>query len=89
MTTTSPPTRSERAKCWEARDNYFKCLDEQGVVAPSSEGKSSVCFPLRKQFEKDCVKSWVCVGSLSGTLGHLFFVLSSVIYVEYAQLNNE
>jgi hypothetical protein len=58
-TTTSAPTRSERAKCWEARDRYFQCLDDEGVLAPSSEGKSSACFPLRKQFEKDCVKSWV------------------------------
>lgn len=57
-----PPKRSSREKCWEARDQYFACLDEIKVANPLDPANSSVlkkCDPQDKQFNKDCVSSWV------------------------------
>lgn len=58
-----PPNRSKREKCWESRDIFFKCLDRINVDDPLSDNKKSIvkkeCGGEDKQFQKDCVKSWV------------------------------
>jgi len=56
-TGTTPPDRNERQACWDARDAYFGCLDEKGIIAPGDEGRA--CLVNKKAFERDCVKSWV------------------------------
>ena len=49
--------REDRARCWEARDAYFGCLDAQGVVkAGAEEGK---CAPEEKKYGESCAKSWI------------------------------
>jgi hypothetical protein len=48
----APPLKAERLQCWNARDDYWKCLDE-------NNGESSMCEKLRKPFEGYCSKQWV------------------------------
>lgn len=58
--------RSQRALCWEARDEFFKCLDANGIVDSikhADKAKKS-CGKEEQAFEKECVASWV--GSTSG-----------------------
>ena len=49
------PNREEREKCWNARDDYWECLDKHGMDTKSSE----VCQELRKTFENSCSHAWV------------------------------
>ena len=56
--TTAAPTRADRERCWERRDIYFNCLDRVGVLVPGKEGDK--CRVERENFERNCVKSWVC-----------------------------
>jgi len=51
------PNREDRKKCWEARDSYFACLDNAGVIKAGDEGKA--CAKENKEYEKNCAKSWV------------------------------
>jgi len=51
------PNREDRKKCWEARDGYFLCLDNAGVVKAGDEGKA--CAKESKEYEKNCARSWV------------------------------
>jgi hypothetical protein len=55
------PDRSARAKCWEARDAYFKCLDNSGIVDSISEKDKAAkaCAVEGKGFEANCASSWV------------------------------
>ncbi|GAB7343591.1 hypothetical protein MBLNU457_1593t1 [Dothideomycetes sp. NU457] len=55
------PDRSERALCWEGRDNFFKCLDRNGIVdaIKQDEKARAACPKELKQFEGACVESWV------------------------------
>ncbi|GME87484.1 unnamed protein product [Ambrosiozyma monospora] len=61
--TTEPPNRSKREKCWESRDLYFQCLDKIDVSNPfdknSQKKINKNCHAEDKQFQKDCVASWV------------------------------
>lgn len=55
------PDRSQRAKCWEARDAYFKCLDNNGIVDSISEKDKAAkaCAVEERGFEANCASSWV------------------------------
>ncbi|KAF9066334.1 cytochrome oxidase c subunit VIb-domain-containing protein [Rhodocollybia butyracea] len=53
------PTREDRQRCWEARDQYFACLDGIAVVKPGDENKSGACAPESKTYEQNCAKSWI------------------------------
>ena len=55
------PDRSQRAKCWEARDSYFKCLDNNGIVDSISEKDKAAkaCTVEGRGFEANCASSWV------------------------------
>jgi hypothetical protein len=55
------PGRSERTKCWEARDIYFKCLDSHDIVDSIKEGDKAAkeCAVEGKGFEANCATSWV------------------------------
>lgn len=48
------PTKEERAKCWNARDKYWDCLEKNG-----SDDKGNVCVEFRKVFEHSCSAQWV------------------------------
>ncbi|KAH0609248.1 uncharacterized protein H6S33_012734 [Morchella sextelata] len=55
------PNRSQRAKCWEARDSFFQCLDRNDIIDPikNSAAAGEKCAPSSAAFEKECVGSWV------------------------------
>nr|XP_058910629.1 uncharacterized protein LOC131751181 isoform X2 [Kogia breviceps] len=46
------PSMKERQACWGARDEYWKCLDENPEDA-------SQCKKLRSSFESSCPQQWV------------------------------
>ena len=46
------PSMKERQACWGARDEYWKCLDENTEDA-------SKCKKLRSSFESSCPQQWV------------------------------
>ena len=52
-----PPTSQERKACWQARDAYFECLDENGLwlqgLAPETYDDIVKVDPLRLQFQPD------------------------------------
>lgn len=55
------PSRAERARCWEARDAYFTCLDASGIVDAVKDDKkaAAACKAESGRFEKDCAAQWV------------------------------
>ncbi|KAI0064943.1 hypothetical protein BV25DRAFT_1822719 [Artomyces pyxidatus] len=50
-------SRQDRAKCWEARDAYFACLDASQVVVAGTEG--SKCAVENRAYQQNCAKSWI------------------------------
>ncbi|OWK07679.1 COA6 [Cervus elaphus hippelaphus] len=46
------PSMKERQACWGARDEYWKCLDENTEDA-------SKCKKLRSSFESSCPQQWM------------------------------
>ncbi|CAG8977146.1 hypothetical protein HYALB_00003367 [Hymenoscyphus albidus] len=55
------PDRTQRAKCWEGRDEFFQCLDKSGIVDSITEkGKAEkACSTEGRKFEANCASSWV------------------------------
>ncbi|PVI06959.1 hypothetical protein DM02DRAFT_609333 [Periconia macrospinosa] len=58
------PSRTNRAKCYEARDAFFECLDKHQILDSinSSSGRQATakaCGDADKVFEKNCAHSWV------------------------------
>ena len=55
------PDRSARRACWTARDAFFVCLDQNGIVDSirnDTEAKKC-CGEELKGLERDCAASWV------------------------------
>ncbi len=57
-----PMKRSERQQCWDARDRYFKCLDQNDILDSIKDARQAKekCGREEQGFEKDCATSWVC-----------------------------
>ncbi|KAF2730262.1 hypothetical protein EJ04DRAFT_537351 [Polyplosphaeria fusca] len=58
------PSRSNRAKCYEARDAFFECLDRSNILDSinTKDGRAAAkkaCSAEDVVFEKDCAHSWV------------------------------
>lgn len=56
-----PLDRNERQACWEARDAYFACLDQNNILdaikdEPQAKQK---CGRASDAFDRDCAASWV------------------------------
>lgn len=56
------PDRSQRAKCWEARDMYFECLNKESIVdsIAHKDKAEKACSSEGRAFESNCASSWVC-----------------------------
>lgn len=56
------PDRTSRAKCYEARDAFFNCLDKNGILDAIKEKDmaSKACGGAETAFGKECAGSWVC-----------------------------
>jgi cytochrome c oxidase assembly factor 6 len=48
----SAPNKQQRKGCWNARDAYWKCLDE------NMDDKSK-CTAQRQLFENNCITQWL------------------------------
>lgn len=62
------PTRTNRAKCYEARDAFFECLDRNNILDSinTKSGKAAAakaCGQADQEFEKNCAHSWVSVAT--------------------------
>ena len=59
--TYKPMKRSERQKCWEARDVYFGCLDKANILdaVKDSDAAAASCGKEEGLFKQDCATSWV------------------------------
>ncbi|CAI6338847.1 unnamed protein product [Periconia digitata] len=58
------PSRTNRAKCYEARDAFFECLDRHSILdsinsKAGREATAKACGDTDKVFEKNCAHSWV------------------------------
>ncbi|PSR75829.1 cytochrome oxidase c subunit VIb-domain-containing protein, partial [Coniella lustricola] len=55
------PDRTERKRCWEARDQYFACLDRNNILDALKDEKATakVCGAESVVFERDCAREWV------------------------------
>ncbi|KAI8964206.1 cytochrome oxidase c subunit VIb-domain-containing protein [Daldinia sp. FL1419] len=57
------PDRTERQQCWDARDKFYKCLDQHDVIdSLNGEGKAIAdkhCAQENKGFEQNCASAWV------------------------------
>ncbi|OTB01983.1 hypothetical protein M426DRAFT_323065 [Hypoxylon sp. CI-4A] len=57
------PDRTERKQCWDARDNFYKCLDKHEVIdSLNGDGKKIAekhCSSENKAFEENCASAWV------------------------------
>ncbi|KAF4526205.1 hypothetical protein B566_EDAN001889 [Ephemera danica] len=49
------PDKETRAKCWEARDKYWACLNE----VEKSGKKLEECQALQKVYQSNCPGQWV------------------------------
>jgi len=55
------PDRSQRAKCWEARDAFFQCLEKNDIIDSIGEKTKAdkACGAEDNVFARDCASSWV------------------------------
>lgn len=55
------PDRTSRALCWEKRDQFFRCLDQNDILDSVKEDEKArkACAPELKEFENACASSWV------------------------------
>lgn len=65
------PLRTERQKCYIARDAYFACLDANNIVDALKDEKAAAkaCGSQNKEFERDCAAQWVSLASLLSFFG--------------------
>ncbi|CAH1263974.1 cytochrome c oxidase assembly factor 6 homolog [Branchiostoma lanceolatum] len=47
-----PPNQQQRQKCWDSRDRFFACLEQ-------NEENAAKCQSLRQEFEGCCSNTWV------------------------------
>ncbi|KAL1955436.1 hypothetical protein VTO42DRAFT_8592 [Malbranchea cinnamomea] len=54
------PDRSSRQQCYLARDFFFDCLDENGIIDAIKDEKAarSKCGKLMAEFEGACSATW-------------------------------
>lgn len=55
------PSRTERQRCWTARDAYFGCLDRHSILDANADAAAArkACPAESDAFERDCAAKWV------------------------------
>lgn len=55
------PNRTARDHCWHARDQFFACLDQHGIVDSIKEKDKAakVCGAAEVALQRECAASWV------------------------------
>ncbi|PRT53128.1 Cytochrome c oxidase subunit 6B-like protein new16 [Wickerhamiella sorbophila] len=51
----------ERRKCWEARDEFFACLDSNEIVDAIKDDKKArkACPAQLEKYENSCIETWI------------------------------
>ncbi|KAF0296394.1 Cytochrome c oxidase assembly factor 6 [Amphibalanus amphitrite] len=62
------PNKAARQACWDARDQFWACLDANAENA-------APCSHLRELYEKGCPSQWVSVGRAAPANGSLYPIL--------------
>lgn len=54
------PDKEQRKHCWDARDQYWQCLDKNAPEHQPTSGSDEpkVCLQFRKLFLKECPGQW-------------------------------
>lgn len=54
------PNKEQRKHCWDARDQYWQCLDKNAPEYQSTSGSEEpkACLQFRKLFMKECPGQW-------------------------------
>uniref|UniRef100_A0A6M2DLS4 Putative cytochrome c oxidase assembly factor 6 protein n=1 Tax=Xenopsylla cheopis TaxID=163159 RepID=A0A6M2DLS4_XENCH len=52
------PNKEERKRCWDARDQFWKCLDENEDKSKQNT-EVPACKAFRKIYESSCTAQWV------------------------------
>lgn len=60
------PDRTSRQRCWEGRDLFFTCLDDNNIIDALKDDKEArrKCAKEIAEFETACSKTWVCLSPL-------------------------
>ncbi|KAF6218563.1 hypothetical protein HO133_005913 [Letharia lupina] len=55
------PDRQSRAHCWRARDDFFACLERNGIVdgIREKDRAEGACGSEGKGLDRECAASWV------------------------------
>ncbi|PLB53057.1 hypothetical protein P170DRAFT_434782 [Aspergillus steynii IBT 23096] len=55
------PDRSSRKRCWEGRDLFFSCLDDNNILDAIKDDKEArrKCGKEIAEFETACSRTWV------------------------------
>ncbi|KAH8423936.1 hypothetical protein N8T08_001309 [Aspergillus melleus] len=55
------PDRSSRKRCWEGRDLFFSCLDDNNIIDAIKDDKEArrKCGQEIAEFETACSQTWV------------------------------
>ncbi|KAI9037640.1 cytochrome c oxidase subunit 6B family protein [Aspergillus affinis] len=55
------PDRSSRKRCWEGRDLFFTCLDDNNIIDAIKDDKEArrKCGKEIAEFETACSQTWV------------------------------
>lgn len=53
--------RASRQRCWDGRDDFFKCLDSNNIIDPQKDEEKAraACGAQKVNFEANCVATWV------------------------------
>jgi len=51
--------KSERQKCWGARDKYWACLDAVGAQVEKDHVVPEQCLAQRQVYQTECPPTWV------------------------------
>jgi len=71
------PNRSDRARCYEARDAFFECLDRNNILDSIGDKQAvaaaeKACGKFNQEFEKSCAHSWVSASMLPDSMGNTY-----------------
>lgn len=55
------PSKEQRKVCWDARDEYWQCLDKNAPEHQANSGakEPTVCLQFRKLYCERCPGQWV------------------------------
>ncbi|KAJ4293041.1 hypothetical protein N0V88_005705 [Collariella sp. IMI 366227] len=70
------PKRAERARCWEARDGYFACLDANNIVDALKEEKKAAGVTYFKKWRVQDIQKRARIKELEAQGAHKMDVSS-------------